>query len=388
MAITTYPLNNITYDAEDAELFHCTRRSGVFMGSSGNTEYSDFDATVTGSSRAITIQPGLAWIRNGRFKGKAVCVDAPVSITLGASNATYPRYDAIVLRFLPLTNESQLISVQGGASSNPSRPTPLRVENGTYDLHLYHVYRPAGSSVVTSADVEDMRADLNYCGYMVDDVSAFDEGKFLSKEDYDPSDTVAKAGGIAQYVQTNSPKVTLSDSVSSTSTTTAASSKAVKTAYDLANGALPKNQKNAANGVAPLNSSSKVPIANLPYSVSTSSSSTTTLATSSAVKEAHDKAVEALPFIIDATGTDTDNISINTNFSAVNSAYLSGRLLVLRVNNLYIYCLSQAYPNNMYTFTNCDSNGYIRQITFNEGSGFTGSVHHSEGDFIPYLEFN
>lgn len=388
MAITTYPLNNITYDAEDAELFHCTRRSGVFMGSSGDTEYSDFDVSVTGSNRVVTIQPGLAWIRNGRFKGKVVCVDASVSLTLSKSSDTHPRYDAIVLRFNPSTNASQLISVQGTASSKPARPTPTRVENGIYDLHLYHVYRPAGSSVITSANVEDMRADLNYCGYMVDDVSAFDEGKFLARENYDPTESVAKAGGIAQYVQTNSPKVTLSDSVSSTSTTTAASSKAVKTAYDLANGALPKNQKNAANGVAPLNSSSKVPIANLPYSVSTSSTSTTTLATSSAVKEAYDKAVESLPLIIDATGTNADNLSCNTTFSVADSVYLSGRLLILRVNDFHIYHLSKAYPGSMYVFTNCDSNGYIYQISFRDEERFTGSAHRSEGDFISLLEFN
>ena len=30
MAIITYPLNNIEYTAEDAELYHATRTSGVF----------------------------------------------------------------------------------------------------------------------------------------------------------------------------------------------------------------------------------------------------------------------------------------------------------------------------------------------------------------------
>jgi hypothetical protein len=147
------------------------------------------------------------------------------------SNAYYPRYDAIVLAFDPSINYSYFSVTQGVASSNPVRPTPRRVEDGTYELHLYHVYRPAGSSVVTAENVEDMRGDLNYCGYMVDDVSAFDESKFLSKKDYDQSGSVAQAGGITKYVQAN---------------------------------AIPINQKGAANGVATLDESRKIPKSQIP----------------------------------------------------------------------------------------------------------------------------
>ena len=58
--------------------------------------------------------------------------------------------------------------------------------------------------------------------------------------------------------------VQLTDSISSTSTTTAATPNSVKTAYDLANAAIPLSQKAAANGVATLDASGLVPTNQLP----------------------------------------------------------------------------------------------------------------------------
>ena len=48
MAIITYPLNNIEYTAEDAELYHATRTSGVFAN-------DDFPITVSGDGNVVTI---------------------------------------------------------------------------------------------------------------------------------------------------------------------------------------------------------------------------------------------------------------------------------------------------------------------------------------------
>lgn len=59
---------------------------------------------------------------------------------------------------------------------------------------------------------------------------------------------------------------------------------------------VPTSQKGAANGVAPLDSDKKVPVENLPCSSATNSASTVTLATSSAVKAAYDKAVETAAY--------------------------------------------------------------------------------------------
>ena len=53
MAIVTYPLNGITYNAEDAETYLSTRVSGVYASE------NCFDLTIT-ADRTVTIGPGLA----------------------------------------------------------------------------------------------------------------------------------------------------------------------------------------------------------------------------------------------------------------------------------------------------------------------------------------
>ena len=63
MAIKTYPLNDIEYQAEDAELFHCTRTSGVYA-------YGHFPISVTGADNNITIGKGIGWLKNTEFSGK------------------------------------------------------------------------------------------------------------------------------------------------------------------------------------------------------------------------------------------------------------------------------------------------------------------------------
>lgn len=254
--LITYPVNNVLFDAEDAELFHCTRTSGVFMG-------DDFSATAGGSDATVIVSEGLAWIRDAKFKGKAAALKSTATLSFTVSDATYPRYDAITLRYDIAGGKTTLLSRSGTASSNPVKPSPVR-NASVYELMLYHVYRPAGSSVITQDNIIDLRNNSEYCGYMVDDVSAFDEGKFLAKDGYDPTDAVANSGGIAAYVSKNSTKVTVENSVSSTSTTNAASADAVRRAYSLAKSAIPSSDKGAKGGTASLDSTGKVPGSQLP----------------------------------------------------------------------------------------------------------------------------
>ena len=248
----TYPLNNILYSAEDAELFHCTRTSGVFSAD------DEFAASVTGADNTVTIGPGIAWIRNARFSGKVAANKTSVSLDMGLADGSYPRIDAVVIQFDANANQTAIVVKQGVAASRPVPPEVVRVE-AVYELHLYHVRRAAGAAVVSAADITDIRQDRNYCGVMMDDVTNIDENKFLAKTAYDPTGTVEAAGGIPAYIAENAPKTTVVDSVTSTSKTSAASAASVKKAYDLANNAIPKTQKGAANGVATLNSAAMVP---------------------------------------------------------------------------------------------------------------------------------
>ena len=228
MAIITYPLNNIEYTAEDAELYHATRTSGVFAN-------DDFPITVYGDGNVVTIGEGIGWIRNSKFSGKVVANKSEISLDMGLPHATYPRIDAVVLRFSANANASEIIVKKGTAQTNPVPPEVVRTES-VYELHLYHVYRPAGASNVVASNVTDLRANPAYCGLMEDDVTMLNDA-YVSK------DLIGNANGIASLNSNGlvpSGQLPLSNSVSSTSASTAATSNAVKQSYDLANAAMPK----------------------------------------------------------------------------------------------------------------------------------------------------
>lgn len=182
MAIITYPLNNIEYTAEDAELYHATRTSGVFAN-------DDFPITVSGDGNVVTIGEGIGWIRNSKFSGKVVANKAEMSLDLGLPHATYPRIDAVVLRFSANANASEIIVKNGTAKTNPTPPEVIRTES-VYELHLYHVYRGAGVASITSSNVTDLRSDASYCGIMSDDVT-------MLGDDYVLKNTVGVANGVA-----------------------------------------------------------------------------------------------------------------------------------------------------------------------------------------------
>lgn len=166
MAIKTYPLNNIDYQAEDAELFHCTRTSGVYA--SGH-----FSVSVTGADNNITVGKGIGWIKNTEFSGKVFASKEETTLNAGVPDASLPRIDAVVLRFDANQNETYFTIKQG---STGSAPTPPEVERGEYiyELHLYHIRRRPGATAITPGDITDLRMDANYCGLMADSVTQVD----------------------------------------------------------------------------------------------------------------------------------------------------------------------------------------------------------------------
>ncbi len=243
MAIITYPLNHIEYHAEDAELFHATRTSGVFAN-------DDFPITVSGSGNVVTIGEGIGWIRNSKFSGKVVANKTDITLDLGLPHATYPRIDAVVLRFSANANASEIIVKKGTAQTNPAPPEVVQTES-IYELHLYHVYRKAGSANIVASNVTDLRANAAYCGLMADDVTMLNDA-YIQKDMIGVANGVASLGsdGIVPAAQ-----LPLSGSVSSTSASTAATSSAVKQAYDLANAAMPKSGGTFTGNVAAQTSS-------------------------------------------------------------------------------------------------------------------------------------
>ena len=163
MSIITYPLNGVTYDAEDVSTYLCTRTSGVYA------KDSNYAVSVTGA-RQITVAPGLAWINYDDFKGVSACSREAVALTIPDADSTLPRIDRVVLQFDTAANLTAVKLKPGTPAAAPEPPAILQNHN-QYELGLCTVSVPAGSSVITAADITDTRADEDVCGVMRDGVT-------------------------------------------------------------------------------------------------------------------------------------------------------------------------------------------------------------------------
>ena len=162
----TYPLNNIDYTAEDAELFHCTRTSGIWAEGS-------FSISVTGADNNVTVGTGIAWINNEAFSGKVTALKSAEVLDLGIADSTYPRIDVIAIQFNANNNETDVIVKNGTPASNPVRPAIVR-NGAVYELYLASVYRPEGATTITASNITDLRMDETVCGLMADSVTSID----------------------------------------------------------------------------------------------------------------------------------------------------------------------------------------------------------------------
>ena len=162
--IITYPENGITYDADDASGYLSTRLSGVYSAD------EDFAVTANGDL-TVTVSAGQAWVRPARFRGRSIIMEQPETVTLTAADAVRSRIDRLVLRYDAAAKKTSLTVLTGTPdSASPTAPEIIRTAL-VYDLCLADIRRPAGSTVVTAADITDTRADEAVCGVMRDGVT-------------------------------------------------------------------------------------------------------------------------------------------------------------------------------------------------------------------------
>lgn len=164
--MVTYPLNDIKYNAEDAELYNCTRKSGVYSG-------DDFGCTVTGTDNTVTVAPGVAWIRNSKFSGKVVAEKAPKPVNLGITDPSFDRIDIVAIQFDKSQNKTDIVVKKGQTGSKPVMPAVVQTET-VYELYLCSVYRRAGFAAISAGDVTDLRLDQAVCGLMADSITSID----------------------------------------------------------------------------------------------------------------------------------------------------------------------------------------------------------------------
>lgn len=162
--IITYPENGVTYDADDASGYLSTRLSGVYSAD------EDFAVTANGDL-TVTVSAGQAWVRPARFRGRSIIMEQPETVTLTAADTVRSRIDRLVLRYDAAAKKTSLTVLTGTPdSASPTAPEITRTAL-VYDLCLAEIRRPAGSTVVTAADITDTRADEAVCGVMRDSVT-------------------------------------------------------------------------------------------------------------------------------------------------------------------------------------------------------------------------
>ena len=163
MSIITYPLDGVTYSAEDVATYLCTRTSGVYA------KDSNFAASITGT-RQVTIAPGLAWMNYDDFKGVSVCSRENTVLTVPDADNTLNRVDRIVLQFDAASNITA-IRLKTGTPAVAAQPPDILQNHNQYELGLCTISVPAGSTAITAANLTDTRADEDICGVMRDGVT-------------------------------------------------------------------------------------------------------------------------------------------------------------------------------------------------------------------------
>ena len=172
-AIVTYPLNGITYTAEEAAGYHSARTSGVYCLD------EDFKVSLPGGlfgdSRSVQISPGRAWVHPDRFTGYSIIMREPVTLALSPPSSFYTRTDCVVLRFDRSARRSYLTVLVGRESSVfIDAPAPNIIRNSNvYDLCLAEIRHPTLKRKDTI--LIDTRGDESRCGLMRDGVTRIPE---------------------------------------------------------------------------------------------------------------------------------------------------------------------------------------------------------------------
>jgi len=167
------------YDARQlSQIFDGLIVDGVYKA------YGDKFAVTPSSGMTVNVGTGRAW-----FNHTWMYNDSLLPITLGASDMTLTRIDAIVLEVNSGIRTNTIKVVQGELSSNPVRPTLTNTDS----LHQYaicYITVPGGASAIVASNIEMVTGttatpyvkgivDFNndYVQQFSDAISALESGK-------------------------------------------------------------------------------------------------------------------------------------------------------------------------------------------------------------------
>lgn len=155
----TYPLNDIEYEAQDAELYFSARKSGVFS-------LADFEIKNV-TQLDITLGSGSCWISNEKFSGKVAALKESAEMQFSNGHSSMRRIDVIAVEFDKVNNITRAIVIEGTPSLTPQIPNITQTDI-IYQLFLYAVTREAGEVSLNPNNIEDLRENRDFCGIMQD----------------------------------------------------------------------------------------------------------------------------------------------------------------------------------------------------------------------------
>ena len=167
MALTYGFFNAVNSD----RTYNADQISNMFEGLISDGVYES-----VGSAYLVTANSGMIVnVGTGRalLRAKWAKNDAPVSVEITAANAILPRYTAVVLRLDVANRAISIETIDGSPTSTPTKPSILRTDS-YYDLLLAYILVPAGATSISQSNIEDMRANTTYCGWVTGVVTQVD----------------------------------------------------------------------------------------------------------------------------------------------------------------------------------------------------------------------
>lgn len=159
-----FPLNNVEYEADALGAWCATRTRGVFA---AEGHYS----VEPNGDMAITVSPGLAWLKADTHWGVNAFEVNPTALTVDIADGALSRIDAVCIQLNKNLNTCAIVVKKGAHSPQPAAIPPI-ARNLDYDeIYVATIVVRAGATSILPGDITDQRLNEAYCGIMRDGVT-------------------------------------------------------------------------------------------------------------------------------------------------------------------------------------------------------------------------
>lgn len=196
MAITYGFFNSLngdrTYNADQmSEYFKGLISDGVYENVGGALQ------VVASSGMTVQVKTGRAvigskWVEN----------DAVLDVPINAAHVLLNRYTAVVIQLDLNNRDINIITVDGTAATNPSKPA---MTNSTTikQFCLAYVYVGAGATSISQSNITDTRADNSVCGWITGLVEQVDTTTLFNQWQAAYNESISEMGVWQDQMQTN-----------------------------------------------------------------------------------------------------------------------------------------------------------------------------------------